>query len=243
VTAERVVQDALAARLDDVRGRIIAAARRAQRDPSSVTLVAVSKTFGADMLLEAIAAGITDLGENRAQELKEKVAVIGDRAHGSAEGGIGIRWHFVGHLQTNKVRHVVGSVVLVHSIDRLGIAEAVARRARSLGKTQDALIEVNIASEPSKHGAAPEDAVALAEEVAAIDGIRVKGLMAMPPAAPDPDAVRPYFRRLADLRARLLQRVGDAGELSMGMSGDFEAAIEEGATIVRVGEAIFGPRR
>jgi pyridoxal phosphate enzyme (YggS family) len=254
VTAERVVQDALAARLEDVRGRIIAAARRAQRDPSSVTLVAVSKTFGADMLLEAIAAGITDLGENRAQELKEKVAVIGDRAHGmpparaelgvlSAEGGIGIRWHFVGHLQTNKVRHVVGSVVLVHSIDRLGIAEAVARRARSLGITQDALIEVNLASEPSKHGAAPEEAVALAEEVDAIDGIRVRGLMAMPPAAPDPDAVRPYFRRLADLRARLLQRVGDAGELSMGMSGDFEAAIEEGATIVRVGEAIFGPRR
>jgi pyridoxal phosphate enzyme (YggS family) len=233
VTAERVAQGELTARLDEVRGRIIAAARRAQRDPSSVTLVAVSKTFGSDVLLEAIAAGITDLGENRAQELREKVAVIGDRA----------RWHFVGHLQTNKVRYVVGSVVLVHSIDRLAVAEAVARRARSLGITQDVLIEVNVASESSKHGAAPEEAVALAEEVDALDGIRVKGLMAMPPVAPDPDAVRPYFRRLADLRARLLQRVGDAGELSMGMSGDFEAAIEEGATIVRVGEAVFGPRR
>jgi PLP dependent protein len=233
VTSERVVQGTIAARLDGVRGLIISAARRAERDPSGVTLVAVSKTFSADTVLEAIAAGVTDVGENRAQELKEKVAVIGDRA----------RWHFVGHLQTNKVRYVVGSVVLVHSIDRLGVAETVARRARSLGITQDVLIEVNIASESSKHGAAPEEAVALAEKVDTLDGIRVKGLMAMPPAAPDPDAVRPYFRRLSDLREQLLQRVDDAGELSMGMSGDFEAAIEEGATIVRVGEAIFGPRR
>lgn len=223
----------LGARLERVRARIDAAAHRAGRDPSGVTLVAVSKTFGTDVLLEAITAGITDLGENRAQELKEKVAVIGDRA----------RWHFVGHLQTNKVRHVVGSVRLVHSVDRIGLAEAIARRARSLGVVQDALIEVNIAGESSKHGASPTAAVALAGEIDSLDGIHIRGLMAMPPATPDPDASRPYFRRLAQLRRELLRHVNDADELSMGMSGDFEVAVEEGATLVRVGEAIFGPRR
>ena len=232
MTAERVGHRELAARLGDVRDRITAAALRAGRDPATVALVAVSKTFGADVLLGAIDAGVTDLGENRAQELKEKVAVIGDRA----------RWHFVGYLQTNKVRQVVGSVVLIHSLDRFGLAEAVARRARSLGMTQDVLIEVNVAGERSKHGASPEEAVALAVQVDGLDGIRVKGLMTMPPAAPNSDAVRPYFRQLVELRDRLQQSMPDAGELSMGMSGDFEAAIEEGATIVRVGEAIFGPR-
>jgi PLP dependent protein len=232
VTAERVGNHELAARLGDVRDRIYASALRAGRDPSSVALVAVSKTFGADILFDAIEAGVTDLGENRAQELKEKMAVVGDR----------VRWHFVGYLQTNKVRHVVGSVVLIHSVDRFGLAEAIARRARSLGMRQDVLIEVNVAGEQSKHGASPEEAVALAVKVGGLDGISVKGLMAMPPATPDPDAVRPYFRRLVELRDRLQQSVPDAGELSMGMSGDFEAAVEEGATIVRVGEAIFGPR-
>jgi pyridoxal phosphate enzyme (YggS family) len=234
VTGESAVDHhVLGARLEHVRARIDAAADRAGRDPSGVTLVAVSKTFGTDVLLEAITAGITDLGENRAQELKEKVAVIGDRA----------RWHFVGHLQTNKVRHVVGSVRLVHSVDRIGLAEAIARRARSLGMVQDALIEVNIAAEESKHGASPTAAVALAEEVDSLDGIRIRGLMAMPPATPDPDASRPFFRRLAQLQRELLRHVNDADELSMGMSGDFEVAVEEGATLVRVGEAIFGPRR
>lgn len=234
MTAEPAVDHhVLTARLEHVRARIDAAAHRAGRDPSGVTLVAVSKTVGTDALLEAITAGVTDLGENRAQELKKKVAVIGDRA----------RWHFVGHLQTNKVRHVVGAVRLVHSVDRYGLAEAIARRARSLGVVQDALVEVNIAGEESKHGASPTDAIALAEEIDALDGIRIRGLMAMPPATPDPDASRPFFRRVARLRRELLRHVNDADELSMGMSGDFEVAVEEGATLVRVGEAIFGPRR
>jgi pyridoxal phosphate enzyme (YggS family) len=234
VTARDVVdRAALAGRLEKVVTRMRAAAERAGRDPAAVTLVAVSKAFPTDVILEGIGAGLTDFGENRAQELRAKVTTIGDRA----------RWHFVGHLQTNKVRHVVGSVALVHSVDRYGVAEAIARRARSLGIVQEVLIEVNVAGERTKHGVAPDEAVALAAAADALVGVGVRGLMTMPPPARDPEQVRPYFRTLAELHGSLLQRVPRAGELSMGMSGDFEVAIEEGATIVRVGEAIFGPRR
>lgn len=208
--------------------RVAAAARRAGRDPADVTLVAVSKTWPADVLKEAAGAGAEVFGENRAQELKEKFAVLGDR----------VRWHFVGPLQSNKVRHVVGVAELIHSVDRYGLAEAIARRARSLGVVQSVLVEVNTGGEATKHGVEPAGALRLAEEVAALDGIAVKGLMTIPPRG----EARPYFRDLAALRDLVAASVPGATELSMGMSGDFEEAIEEGATIVRVGEAIFGPR-
>ncbi|MDQ4126031.1 MAG: YggS family pyridoxal phosphate-dependent enzyme [Actinomycetota bacterium] len=208
--------------------RVAEAAQRAGRAPGDVTLVAVSKTWPADILKDAAGTGVEVFGENRAQELKEKFAVLGDR----------VRWHFVGPLQSNKVRHVVGVVELVHSVDRYGLAEAIARRARSLGIVQDVLIEVNTGGEATKHGVEPAGALRLAEEVAALKGIAVKGLMTIPPRG---DA-RPYFRDLATLRDLVAASVPGATELSMGMSADFEAAIEEGATIVRVGEAIFGPR-
>jgi PLP dependent protein len=215
-----------------VRERIAAAATRAGRVGDEITLVAISKTFPADAVEEAIAAGVTDIGENRAQELKEKVSAVRAPA----------RWHFVGHLQTNKVRYVVGNVLLIHSVDRFGLGEAIARRARNMGLTQDVLIEVNVSGEASKQGIEPARAVHVAEEIDELDGLRVRGLMTMAPLVDDPESARPYFADLAELGETLATRIAGAGELSMGMSRDFEVAVEEGATIVRVGEAIFGPR-
>ncbi|MDQ3916245.1 MAG: YggS family pyridoxal phosphate-dependent enzyme [Actinomycetota bacterium] len=223
----------LAARYEEVRARVANAAARAGRDPSEITLVAVSKTWPVDVLAEAADAGVAVFGENRAQELKEKHAVLGAR----------VRWHFVGPLQSNKVRAVVGVAELVHSVDRYGLGEAIARRARAVGIVQDVLVEVNVGGEATKHGVEPAGAARLAEEVAALDGVAVRGLMAIPPPAADPEGTRPYFRDLAALRDLVAGSVPGVRELSMGMSADFEQAIEEGATIVRVGEAIFGPRR
>lgn len=222
----------LAENYRSVLDRIEKAAARAGRVPGDVTLVAVAKTFPVDVVAAAIEAGVTDIGENRAQELKEKIAVLGDRA----------RWHFVGHLQTNKVRNVIGRTHLVHSVDRFGVAEAIARRARALGMEQKVLIEVNVGREVSKHGVEPARAVALAQEVESLEGVTVAGLMTIPPAAPDPEGSRVYFKDLVALREELVIIVPRATELSMGMTRDFEVAVEEGATIVRVGEAIFGPR-
>lgn len=219
----------IADRVASVRGRIEQAAARAGRSPGDVVLVAVSKTFGIDAIRDALAAGVSDLGENRAQELRQKAAVVG------------ARWHFVGPLQTNKVRHVVGVVAVVHSVDRPGLGEAIGRRARSIGVTQDVLIEVNLAGEATKHGVESQSAVALARTIDAIEGVRVTGLMAIPPAVPA-DRARAYFTQLAELRDEVTAWVPRAIELSMGMSHDFEAAVEEGATMVRVGEAIFGSR-
>jgi pyridoxal phosphate enzyme (YggS family) len=220
------------ANLERTRERIARAAERSGRPPETVRLVAIAKTFPVHIVQEAIDAGIEDVGENRAQELRDKVASLGER----------VRWHFVGHLQTNKVRTVIGGIVLLHSVDRLGLAEAVARRARSLGTVQDVLLEVNVAGERSKHGVEPGAAVALAAEVAALEGVSVRGLMTMPPLTDDPENSRPYFRDLAALRDELVQSLPEATELSMGMTRDFEVGVEEGATLVRIGEAIFGPR-
>jgi pyridoxal phosphate enzyme (YggS family) len=222
----------VAERLVEVRARIDSAAARAGRNRDDVTLVAVSKTFGSDAIIEGLEAGIHDFGENRAQELRQKVAILGER----------VRWHFVGHLQTNKVRHVVTSAALVHSVDRFGLAEAIARRARSVGAVQEVLIQVNVAGERSKEGAEPEQAAALAEKVAALEGVEVKGLMTMPPYPDDPEDSRPHYKRMRELLGIVASVVPGATELSMGMSRDLEVAVEEGATLVRVGEAIFGPR-
>lgn len=225
-------RDRIAGAYQAVRERIERAAARRSRSGSDVTLVAISKTFPADVVRAAVAAGVTDLGENRAQELREKVSAVGGQA----------RWHFVGHLQTNKVRYVVGNAALIHSVDRFGLAEAVARRARNMGLVQDVLVEVNVSREAAKQGVDPARAVALAEEISSLEGLAVRGLMTMAPLVGDAQETRPYFAELAELGGALVRRVPDAVELSMGMSRDFEVAVEEGATIVRVGEAIFGPR-
>ena len=222
----------IADRLAVVNERIRSACERSDRDPATVTLVAVAKTFPADAVVAAVDAGATDIGENRAQELTEKAAVIA-RA---------VRWHFIGHLQSNKVRQVVGVASLIHSVDRFGVAEAIARRANALELTQDVLIEVNIAGEASKTGIEPTRAASLADEVAALEGVRVRGVMSMPPVTDDPEGARPYLGALAALGADIAARIEGATEVSMGMTHDLEVAVEEGATLVRVGEAIFGPR-
>ena len=219
----------IADRLAQVRERIAAAATRTGRNPEDVTLVAVSKTVGIEAIREGLAAGISDLGENRVQELKDKRAVLGSVA----------RWHFVGHLQTNKVRHVAGQVELIQSVDRYGLAEAISRRVVASGGVQDVLIEVNLGGEATKSGIDPPRLSSLANEISQLEGILVRGVMAIPPASGDP---RSYFEELAALRDLVASEVPSATELSMGMSADYEVAIEEGATIVRVGEAIFGPR-
>ena len=223
----------VAAGLEDVRRRVESAAETSGRSPSDVTLVAVTKGFPAGVVADAVAAGAVDLGENRAQELREKAIAVSE----------GVRWHFIGHLQTNKVRHVVGTAVLIHSVDRPGLADAVARRARSAGMVQEVLIEVNISGEAAKHGVEPAQAVDLARRVAELPGITVKGLMAMAPLSDDPERSRPYFSDLRAIGEDVVAAIPGATELSMGMSRDFEVAIQEGATLVRVGEAIFGPRR
>lgn len=224
----------IAARLREVEVRIEAACERAGRDPADVTLVAVTKTFPLEVVVAAMGAGARHLGENRAQELRDKIAGLGERP--------GVSWHFIGHLQTNKVRAVAGNVALIHSVDRFGLAEAVAKRARSLGVEQDVLIQVDVGGEASKQGVPPPAAQRLAEEVDALDGIRVRGLMTMPPFPADPEESRPYFVALRELSEVVRGGLPGAVELSMGMTRDYEVAIEEGATIVRVGEAIFGSR-
>lgn len=211
------------------------AAKRAGRDPASVALVAVTKTVGPERVREAVAAGAAVLGENRVQEAREKIELLGPIA----------RWHLIGTLQKNKAKYAVRLFDLIHSVDSVELARELDRQAARTGKVQDVLIEVNIAGEASKTGAAHRDAAALVREAAALPNIRVLGLMAVPPYAEDPEASRPYFRRLRDLRDAIIKETDpemSLRELSMGMSGDFEVAVEEGATLVRVGTAIFGER-
>lgn len=222
----------IASRLEEVSARISTVATDCNRAPEDITLIAVSKTFPSHVIAEALDAGAIDLGENRAQELKEKAAVLGPRP----------RWHFIGHLQTNKVRQVVGSAALIHSVDRTGLADAISRRAEMLGITQDVLIEVNVSGEGSKHGVEPPRAVALAVEVAALAHVKVRGLMTVPPFPDQPEESRPFYADLAELSLRLRAELPEASLLSMGMTRDFEIAVQEGATHVRVGEAIFGAR-
>jgi PLP dependent protein len=215
------------ANLERVRERVAKAAERAGRRESDVLLIGVSKTVEVARICQAIEAGVSALGENRVQEAKEKVAEIGRP----------VPWHLIGHLQTNKVRDALELFDVIHSLDRLGLARELDKRAQARGRTVDALVEVNVAGEASKGGVSPDGLGALLDAVAALSAVKVRGLMAIPPEAKEPDDSRVWFRALR----KLGERYGFS-ELSMGMSGDFEVAIEEGATLVRVGTAIFGPR-
>ena len=215
------------ANLDRVRERVARAAERAGRRASDVLLIGVSKTVEVARIREAIDAGVAALGENRVQEARDKVSEIGRP----------VPWHLIGHLQTNKVRDALELFDVLHSLDRLDLAKELDKRARAGGRTVDVLVEVNVAAEASKSGVAPDGLGALLEAVAAMPALKVRGLMAIPPEAKDPDDSRVWFRALQKLAERY-----SFSELSMGMSGDFEVAIEEGATMVRVGTAIFGAR-
>lgn len=198
---------------------------------SDITLVVVTKTIDTPRIREAISAGATHLGENYVQEAASKWQDLGPA----------VRWHFIGHLQRNKAVQAVRMFDVIESVDSLHLAEEIGRRAKALGKTPDILIEVNLAGEESKFGVSPEDALSLSEKVSAAEGIRMQGLMGMAPFVDDPEEARPYFACLKELWDKLPKE--QRRYLSMGMSHDFEVAIEEGSNMVRIGAAIFGQRR
>jgi PLP dependent protein len=227
-----MTQAPIAERLAAVRERIARAAEGAGRDPAEVLLVAVTKEVPAELVRAALEAGAADLGENRAQELSAKLIAL---------GGVNARWHFIGTLQRNKARIVVGRVVLVHSVDSVALGRAIGRRAAANGAVQDVLIEVNVSGEATKSGVAPLQVPATLQAMQTEAGVRVRGLMTMAPQG-DPEQARACFRSLRELRDDLAVRFEGVSELSMGMSADFEVGVEEGATIVRVGTAIFGVR-
>jgi len=228
----------IAERVAAVRERIARAAERARRPASEVRLVAVSKMHPIEAVREAFAAGVRDFGENKVQEAEAKIAASADLV---AQGAI---WHLVGHLQSNKARKAATLFGCVQSIDSLDLAERLARVAAESGQTLRGLVEVDLAGESSKFGLKEAQLLDVLRSLRGQVGLRLEGLMVLPPLADDLDAVRPYFRRLRELRDRALgEGLLAAGELSMGMSHDFEAAVEEGATLVRVGTAIFGERR
>jgi len=224
----------IAQNLEEVRAAIAAAAHKAGRDPAEARLVAVSKTVNLEHIRAAIDAGQDLFGENYLQEARDKIAAIGRP----------VSWHLVGHLQTKKAKGAVALFDLIHAVDRGKLARALDAAAARLGKVQDILIQVNQGGEETKSGVAPEAAPELLQEIAQLPHLRVLGLMTMPPWFSDPEEVRPYFRALRELRDRLRDQSGlPLMELSMGMSGDYAVAVEEGATLVRVGTAIFGRRQ
>lgn len=228
--------------LAEVRRQIAAACARAGRDPRGVTLLAVSKTRPPADVLEALRCGQQDFGENYAQELRDKARAVAEAGEDQP-----VRWHFIGHLQRNKVPMVAGQVHLVHTVDSAALVHALARRCAAQGRKQDCLLEVNLGGEQQKAGCGAAELPELLAAFADSPALRCVGLMCIPPPAPEPEASRPAFRRLRELlRAHAGARPPSANvelrELSMGMSQDFPVAIEEGATIVRIGTAIFGPR-
>jgi len=227
----------IAARVAAVRERIARAAARAGRSPESVTLVAVSKTHPPDAVRAAFEVGVRDFGENRVQEAEEKIPAL------EALRGQGLRWHLIGHLQANKARRAAALFDRIHSLDGADLARRLNRLAEEAGRTLPVLVQVDLAGEATKHGVAEEELHATLEGMAALGSLRVEGLMILPPFEEDPERTRPYFRRLRELRDRATAAGFLQGaELSMGMSHDFEVAIEEGATLVRVGTALFGER-
>lgn len=219
--------ETIAERVEAVRRRIAEACRRSGRSPGEVTLVAVCKGFPAAAVRQAVAAGVRHLGENRVQEATAKRPQLADLPGD-------VTWHMVGHLQTNKVRKALELFDIIQSVDSLPLAEAISRRAQRMVPV---FLEVNVAQEPTKYGFPPRELPRAAEAVARLPNLEVRGLMTVAPLVDDPEEVRPVFRRLRELARSLGLR-----ELSMGMTDDFEVAVEEGATVVRIGRAIFGER-
>ena len=225
-------------RVQAVRERLAVAAARSGRSPEDVTLIAATKTRSVEEIAELVGCGVGDLGENYVQEL------VGKRGAIDSLGGLSVSWHMIGHLQRNKVRYLVPGVALIHSVDNLPLAQEIDRRAAQSGQRQPVLLEVNIAGEDTKTGVAPAEVAALAAAVVELPHVELQGLMGMPPYSDDPEESRPHFRALAALAASLEGELapGAMRHLSMGMSGDYEVAVEEGATLVRLGTVLFGPR-
>jgi len=229
------VESTVAANIARVRNAIADAASRSGRAASDVRLMAVTKTVDDERIMEAIAAGVDMIGESYVQEAKRKIEKMGRR----------LEWHMIGYLQGNKAKYAVRLFDMIHSVDRIELARDLDRRAKAVGNVMKILIEVNISGEGTKSGVPYRDAMQLIRDVASLDNLSVQGLMTMPPWFDDPADARPYFVALRELRDRVidenLNRI-EMRELSMGMSGDYEVAVEEGATIVRVGRTIFGER-
>jgi pyridoxal phosphate enzyme (YggS family) len=225
------------ARIEAIRQRIAQAAHRCGRRPETIRLVAVTKTVEASRIQEAVDAGARIVGENYIQEARDKHRTLQD---------VAVSWHFIGHLQANKAKYAVEFFDLIHSVDSLKLAQALNRQAAKLGKVQSVLIQVNVAGEASKFGVSPDGVGPLVAAIAPLSNVSVQGLMTMPPFFDQPERVRPFFAQLRQI-AQQLENAHIPGlsmrELSMGMTGDFEVAVEEGATLVRIGTAIFGQRQ
>ncbi len=224
-------------RIKRVLERIAAAAKRAGRDPADVALVAVTKTHSAEAVREAAEAGLSVFGENYVQEARDKIEALAD---------LDLSWHFIGHLQSNKAKYAVDLFDLIHSVDSLKLAKEIDKQAEKRGKVQEVLVQVNLGNEPTKSGTGQDEAADLCRETARLKHVKIRGLMTMPPFFDEPEKARPYFAALSRLRDRIaalsIEGVFMEG-LSMGMTGDFEAAVEEGATWVRIGTALFGERQ
>ena len=236
MTVSRHLVETITTNVRVVRERIAAACDRAGRDPGTVRLVGISKTFPMDYVRAGVEAGLTDLGENRVQEALDKVEQSED---------LEVTWHLVGHLQSNKTRRAVVAMSWIHSVDSRALLERLERTASDEDTTAQVLVQVDLAGEATKHGASVDETRAVLKTGASCRAIQIRGLMVIPPWSTDPEQTRPYFRRLAALRDQLIADGTPStmlGQLSMGMSHDFEVAIEEGATMVRVGTAIFGSR-
>lgn len=220
--------------IQEVREKVAEAANRAGRDPGAVKLVAVTKTVPVDKVMEAYNCGLRDFGESRAQELLQKCGHLPPDAN----------WHFIGTLQTNKVKKIIGRAGLIHSLDRIALAEEIDRAARETGQVARVLLQVNIGSEETKHGLPPGQLVSFAARVAGLPGLPVCGLMAIAPRCGEPGEMKPFFREMKALFDQVKESVPGLfmRHLSMGMTGDYQVAVEEGATILRVGTAIFGAR-
>jgi pyridoxal phosphate enzyme (YggS family) len=225
------------ANVDTIRRRIAVACQKVGRKPGDVTLLAVAKTFPAGMVREVVDCGVPDIGENYVQELLGKREQLADQV---------IRWHFIGHLQSNKVKYIAPWITLIHAVDNAGLAREIDRRGAQAGRVIDLLVEVNTTGEATKFGVRPDDTTALVRSLEGLRHIRIAGLMTIGPFLPDPERSRPMFRTLRHLKDELAGAAQDNVEmrhLSMGMTGDFEVAVEEGATLIRIGTAIFGSRK
>ncbi|MBW2600251.1 MAG: YggS family pyridoxal phosphate-dependent enzyme [Deltaproteobacteria bacterium] len=219
----------------EIRGNIAEAATKSGRSPSEIRLMAVTKTVDDDRILEAIGAGVDIMGENYIQEAKRKIEKM----------DVDVKWHMIGHLQSNKAKYAVRLFDMVHSVDRISLAAELDKRSASAGRVTNILVEVNVSGEESKNGVGLNEAINLVREVSLFDNLSIRGLMTMPPWFDDPEDARPYFVALRELRDKIIvedMKGVEMRELSMGMSGDYGVAVEEGATIVRIGTAIFGAR-
>jgi PLP dependent protein len=243
-TLRRTTDDALNSRLDEVRGRVAACARRAGRaNDDTINLIAVGKTHPAELVLEAFLAGVSDFGENRVQEAEEKIEIM---RRANPDNARRPRWHLIGHLQSNKARRAVKLFDVIHTVDSVELIERLERTCADEGRAElHVLLQVDLAGEETKAGAGADALPELIEKIGSCKHVRLAGLMTLPPFYEDAELVRPFFRRLRELRDEWRERgafVEGRGELSMGMSHDYEVAIEEGATMVRIGTAIFGAR-